>query len=117
MVAGNQSTMGIVHVTSRTRSGIVDSGSRSKNVLKWTRLSCREFEDNQVKLQFFVLAYNLANFLRRLGLPRSIRHCTLTTLREKLVKIGAKVVKHSRYAIFQLAEAAIPSELFAMILS
>jgi hypothetical protein len=70
-----------------------------------------------VRLQLFVLAYNLANFLRRLALPRSIRHWSLTTLKEKLVKIGAKVVRHSRYVIFQLAEVAVPRELFAAILS
>ena len=61
---------------------------------------CREFKDNAVRLQLFVLAYKCAvrrpNFLRRLALPRSIRHWSLTTLREKLVKIGAKVVRHSR---------------------
>jgi hypothetical protein len=88
-----------------------------KNAVKWTRLSCREFKDNQVRLQLFALAYNLANFLRRLALPKSVRHWTLTTLREKLVKIGAKVVKHSRYVIFQLAEVAVPRALFAAILS
>ena len=88
-----------------------------KNAVKWTRLSCREFKDNAVRLQLFVLAYNLANFLRRLVLPRSIRHWSLTTLREKLVKIGAKVVRHSRYVIFQLAEVAVPRELFAAILA
>ena len=57
-----------------------------KNAVKWTRLSCREFKDNAVRLQLFALAYNLANFLRRLALPRSIRHWSLSTLREKLVK-------------------------------
>jgi len=88
-----------------------------KNAVKWTRLSCREFKDNQVRLQLFALAYNLANFLRRLALPRSIKHWTLTTLREKLVKIGAKVVKQSRYVIFQLAEVAVPRQLFAAILA
>ena len=41
----------------------------------------------------------------------------MTTLREKLVKIGAKVVRHSRYVIFQLAEVAVPGELFASILA
>jgi hypothetical protein len=50
-----------------------------------------------VRLQLFALAYNLGNFLRRLALPHSVKHWTLTTLREKLVKIGAKVVAHSRY--------------------
>lgn len=63
-----------------------------KNAVKWTRLSCHDFVDNQVRLQLFALAYNLGNFLRRLALPRSVKHWSLTTLREKLVKIGAKVV-------------------------
>ena len=62
------------------------------------------------------LAYNLANSLRQLALPRSIRSWNLTTLREKLVKIGATVVAHARYVIFQLAEVAVPRQLFAAIL-
>ena len=61
-----------------------------KNAVKWTKLSCRTFKDNQTRLRLFALAYNLANFLRRLALPRDVKHWSLTTLREKLVKIGAK---------------------------
>ncbi|MGH8399088.1 MAG: IS1380 family transposase [Gammaproteobacteria bacterium] len=87
-----------------------------KNALKWTRLSCHDFADNQVRLQLFVLAYNLGNFLRQAVLPQSVRHWTLTTLREKLIKIGAKVVRHSRKIVFQMAEVAVPRELFRAIL-
>jgi len=87
-----------------------------KNAVKWTRLSCHDFVDNQVRLQLFALPYNLGNFLRRLALPRVVKHWTLTTLREKLVKIGAKVVTHARYVIFQMAEVAISRRLFAAIL-
>jgi len=87
-----------------------------KNAVKWTKLSCRTFKDNQTRLQLFALAYNLANFLRRLALPKSIRQWSLTTLREKLVKIGAKVTWHSKYVFFQLAEVAVPRHLFAAIL-
>ena len=87
-----------------------------KNAVKWTKLSCRTFKDNQTRLQLFALAYNLANFLRRLALPKSVRHWSLTTLREKLVKIGAKVVRHSGYVTFQLAEVAVTGQLFATIL-
>ena len=53
---------------------------------------------------------------RRLVLPRSVRHWSLTTLREKLIKIGAKVVRHAKYVTFQLAEVAVPRDLFAGIL-
>jgi hypothetical protein len=87
-----------------------------KNAVKWTKLSCRTFKDNQTRLQLFALAYNLANFLRRLALPRDVKHWSLTTLREKLVKIGAKVTRHSRYVTFQLAEVAVTRNLFAAIL-
>jgi hypothetical protein len=87
-----------------------------KNAVKWTKLSCRTFKDNQARLQLFALAYNLANFLRRLALPKDIRQWSLTTLREKLVKIGAKVTWHSKYVFFQLAEVAVPRRLFAAIL-
>ena len=84
--------------------------------MKWTRLSCRRFKDNEARLQLFALAYNLANFLRQLVLPQPVRGWTLTTLREKLVKIGAKVVSHAKYIVFQLAEVAVPRQLFAAIL-
>ena len=87
-----------------------------KNAVKWTKLSCRTFKDNHTRLQLFALAYNLANFLRRLALPRDVKHWSLTTLREKLVKIGAKVTRHAKYVTFQLAEVAITRKLFAAIL-
>lgn len=87
-----------------------------KYAVKWTRLSCRNFRDNQARLQLFALAYNLGNFLRRLALPKAVKHWSLTTLREKLIKIGAKVVRHAKYVIFQMAEVAVPREMFAAIL-
>ncbi len=54
--------------------------------------------------------------LRTLALPQDVEHWSLTTLREKLIKIGAKVVRHGRYVAFQLAEVAISRTLFAKIL-
>lgn len=87
-----------------------------KIALTWTRLSCHAFRDNEVRMQLFALAYNLGNFLRRLALPHKVKHWTLTTLREKLIKIGAKVIRHARYVTFQLAEVAVPRELFQAVL-
>jgi hypothetical protein len=87
-----------------------------KLALRWTRLSCHSFRHNAVRLQLHALAYNLANFLRALALPREVEQWSLTTLREKLVKIGARVVRHGRYLVFQLAEVAVPRALFAEIL-
>ena len=57
-----------------------------KYALNWTRLSCQRFVPNQVRLALFVLAYNLGNFLRRLVLPRRIKHWSLRTLLSKLIK-------------------------------
>ena len=87
-----------------------------KNAIKWTRLSCRKFRNNEVRLQLHALAYNLANFMRTLALPKEVEHWSLTTIREKLVKIGAKVVSHGRYVTFQMAEVAVPRDLFEGIL-
>jgi hypothetical protein len=87
-----------------------------KQALRWTRLSCRTFRDNAVRLQLFALAYNLANFLRSLALPDQVAQWSLTTLRERLVKIGARIVRHGRYVVFQLAEVTVPRALFAAIL-
>ena len=52
----------------------------------------------------------------RMRLLHGVKHWSLTTLREKLIKIGAKVVAHSRYVFFQMAEVAVPGDLFARIL-
>ena len=87
-----------------------------KNAIKWTRLSCCSFAANAVRLQLHALAYNLANFMRTLALPEAVKQSSLTSLREKLVKIGAKVVRHGRYVIFQMAEVVVPKELFQEIL-
>jgi len=73
-----------------------------KYAIKWTRLSCGKFRNNEVRLQLHVLAYNLANFMRTLALPKEVEHWSLTPLREMLVKIGAKVVSHGRYVTFQV---------------
>ena len=87
-----------------------------KNAIRWTRLSCCSFAANAVRLQLHALAYNLANFMRTLATPEPIKHWSLTSLREKLVKIGAKVVTHARYVMFQMAEVAVPRMMFAEIL-
>jgi hypothetical protein len=88
-----------------------------KTAIKWTRLSCRRFRHNAVRLQLHALAYNLANFMRTLALPKEVEHWSLTTIREKLVKVGAKVVAHGRYVTFQMAEVAVPRDLFRHILN
>ena len=88
-----------------------------KYALKWTRLSCMRFAANGVRLQLHALAYNLANFLRTLATPGEIERWSLTSLRERLIKTGARLVRHGRYAIFQMAEVAIPRRVFAAILT
>ncbi len=86
-----------------------------KGAMKWTWLSCCSFAGNAVRLQLHALAYNLANFMRTLALPEAVAHWSLTSLREKLVKIGAKVVTHARNVTFQMAEVAVPRNLFEEI--
>src|SRR5215831_16877520 len=75
-----------------------------KAAINWTRLSCRTFAANAVRLQLYALAYNLGNFLRTLAIPVPIKDWSLSGPKEKLIKIGAKVVSRGRYVAFQMAE-------------
>jgi len=88
-----------------------------KLALTWTRLSCAKYVSNRVRLALFVLAYNLGNFMRRFALPKDVSHWSLTSIQLKIVKIGAKIVSHSRMTLFQMAEVAVPEKLFRSILS
>jgi Transposase DDE domain group 1 len=88
-----------------------------KYALAWTRLSCSRFSSNQVRLALFVLAYNLGNFLRRFALPGEISRWSLRSVQLKLIKIGAKIISHSRRTVFQLAEVAVSEALFVKILA
>ena len=56
-----------------------------------------------MRLALFVLAYNMGNFLRRFALPSKVAHWSLSSIQLKLIKIGAKVISHSRRTIFQMA--------------
>ena len=87
-----------------------------KYALNWTRLSCHRFVANQVRLALFILAYNLGNFLRRLCLPKAVKHWSLRSVQVKLIKIGARLVRHARRLVFQLAEVAVSRELFQGVL-
>jgi hypothetical protein len=87
-----------------------------KNAVQWTRLSCGTMQANAVRLRLHALACNLSNFLRTLALPKELESWSLTTVREKVVKIGAKVIARARYAVFQMAEVAVPRHLFRRIL-
>ena len=65
----------------------------------------------------FMLWRTILNFFRTLVLPDVVERWSLTTLRERVVKIGAKVIAHARYTVFQMAEVALPRDLFGRILA
>jgi hypothetical protein len=83
--------------------------------LSRSRRNC--FAANAVRLQLHALANNFGNFMRTLAMPKAAEPWSLTSLREKLIKIGAKVVSHGCYVTFQLAEVAVSRQMFAEILS
>jgi Transposase DDE domain group 1 len=72
--------------------------------------ACRTFAANAVRLQLHALAF------RTLATPEPIQDWSLTSVKEKLIKTGAKVVSHGRYVVFQMAEVAIPRQMFQEIL-
>ncbi len=88
-----------------------------KYAFRWTRLSCKRFRDNEVRLQLHALAYNLATFLRCIELPEAMADWSLTSLQLKLIKIGARIVRHARAINFQLAEVAVTGPMVRGILA
>jgi hypothetical protein len=88
-----------------------------KYAFHWTRRSCRRFRDNEVRLQLHALAYNLATFLRCIELPEAMADWSLTRLQLKLIKIGARVVRHARAITFQLSEVSITGPMVRAILA
>jgi hypothetical protein len=83
-----------------------------KQAVKMTRLSCHRFRSNEVRLSLSVIAYNLGNLWRRLALPRRIEKWSLTSLQQRLVKTGGRLVKHARYFWLLLAESHLTRRLF-----
>jgi hypothetical protein len=88
-----------------------------KQATNWKRLSCHRFRANEVGLQLSVLAYNLGNLWRRLGLPRRIKSWSLTSLQHRLMKTGGRLVKHARYYWLLLAEGHLNRCLFGEMLN
>jgi len=69
-------------------------------------LGLRPNTANAAHLQLDVPAYNLGNFVRTLAMPKATVSWSLTSLREKLIKVGAKVAAHGHYVTSQMAEVA-----------
>jgi hypothetical protein len=87
-----------------------------KQGVKMTRLSCHRFRSNEVRLALSMLAYNLGNVWRRLVLPQRIENWSLTSLQQRLVKTGSRLVKHARYYWLWLAESHLTRRLFGTML-
>jgi hypothetical protein len=88
-----------------------------KQAINWTRLSCNGMAQNEVRLQLHALAYNLGVFLQGTDLPEQIADWSLTSLQTRLIKIGARVVRHARAITFQLADVTVSGDLFNHILA
>jgi len=83
-----------------------------KQAVKITRLSCHRFRSNEVRLWLSVIAYILWNLWRRLVLPNRIGNWSLTSLQQRLVKTGGRLLKHARYYWLLLAESLLTRRLF-----
>ena len=88
-----------------------------KTATHWTRLSCHRFRANEVRLLLGVIAYNLGNLLRRLVLPVAIQDRSLTSLQQRLLKTGGRLIRHARYFTLQLAENYLTRTLFRQIVA
>ena len=87
-----------------------------KQAVKMTRLSCHRFRSNEVRLWLSVIAYKLGNLWRRLVLPQRIGNWSLTSLQQRLVKTGGRLIKHARYFWLLLVESHLTPPLFGAML-
>jgi hypothetical protein len=85
-----------------------------KQAVKMTRLSCHRFRSNEVRLWLSLIAYNLGNLWRRLVLPRRIANWSLTSLQQRVVKTGGRLVKHARCYWLLLAESHLTRRIAAL---
>jgi hypothetical protein len=83
-----------------------------KQAVKMTRLSCHRFRSNEVRLWLSVIAYNLGNLWRRLVLPKRIEQWSLTSVQQRLVKTGGRLITHARYDWLLLAESHLTRQLW-----
>jgi len=83
-----------------------------------TATAGKRLEDSRIgrNTRHALLPLTRQSIYSRLALPKCVRQWSLTTLKEKLVKIGAKVTRHAKYVTFQMAEVSVPRQLFASIL-
>ena len=89
----------------------------SKQAVALTRLSCHRFRANEARLWLSLIAYNLGNLWRRLALPMRIATWSLTSLQQRLVKTGGRLIQHARYYWLLLAESHLTRRLFAGMLA
>jgi hypothetical protein len=87
-----------------------------KQAVKVTRLSCHRFRSNEVRLGLSVIAYNLGNLWRRLVLPKRVDRWSLTSLQQRLMKTGGRLIKHARYYWLLLAASHLTRQLFGAML-
>ena len=81
-----------------------------------TLLICHRLRSNEERFWLSVLTYNLGNLWRRLVLPKRIENWSLTSLQQRLVKTGGRLIKHARYYWLLLAESHLTRRLFASML-
>ena len=86
-----------------------------KQAMKMTRLSCHRFRSNEVRLWLTLMAYNPGNLCLRLVLPKRIDNWSPTSLQQRLVKTGGRLIKHARYYWLLLAESHLTRRLFGSI--
>jgi hypothetical protein len=100
------------------RRGTVEQWIKEgKQAVAMTRLSCHRFRANEVRLWLSLIAYNLGNLWRRLALPMRVATWSLTSLQQRLVKTGGRLIQHARYYWLLLVESHLTRRLFAGMLA
>ncbi len=90
---------------------------QGKDALRWTRLSCKRFRDTEARLHRHALADTMATVLRGIKRPEAMADGSLTGLQRKLIKIGARAVRHARALTCHRAKVAVTGPMRRAILA
>jgi hypothetical protein len=105
---------GVVHVY-HGRGRAEPWMKEGQGALTWTRRSCHRCVAHQVRRQLFILAYNLGHFLRRLTRPMAVTDWSLRGVPLTLIKTGARLVRHARRLVVQMAAVAVSRDVWMAI--
>ena len=110
------SPQAIVH-SYKQRGTMENFIKEAKNGFGFDQMKSSDFLTNEVRMMLSLLAYNLTNWLRTLGFPKTSKGIQIQTIRTRLIKVASKLVKSGRSLHFKLSSSFVYTRFFWDVLT